>query len=154
MFILSDMQYCRIFRTPRSQQNFCLSFYVSFYTIKITSRAAPPCRRDVSTVLRKIMVSIHNNKLNDSLRPSQAALGRWKVSMDTAVGCLLTPLPSTQWGGVEVRMQPFFQLQFLSAKQLGSLLPLWKQVDREGKHQGVERASSFGGLISRTACML
>lgn len=60
---------------------------------------------------------------------------------DTGGGYLWTQLlgvssPPKPEGGVEVRMQPCSPAR-------------WKQAVRRGKHRGVERGSSFGGLISQ-----
>lgn len=72
--------------------------------------------------------------------------------MDTAAGCLLlSQLPPPPGGGVEVRMQPPLQLQALSDPNSPAPYRLCRnKLTRKGKHQGVDGASSFGGLITHT----
>ena len=77
-----------------------------------------------------------------------------KSSVGTAVGCLLTTTTLTTkkgrcWGENATLPAPA-AAPLSDPKQPGSSPPLWKQADRKGKHQGVDRASSFGGLISHT----
>lgn len=69
----------------------------------------------------------------------------------TAVRCLLSLSSPPKWEVLRWEWSPPSSCSPSEPKQSGSSQLLWKQADRKGKHQGVERASSFGGLISHRA---
>lgn len=70
-----------------------------------------------------------------------------RVFMGTAVGCLYYPHPRGKCWSENAALH---SCSVSLTRGVRSSPPLWKQADRKGKHQGVERASSFGGLISHT----